>query len=141
MTVRLATVEDIPALVGMGAKFHAMSPHSFMGEYDPMGVTRMLRFMVQSPQAVLLTNGNGLIGGTYAPVYFAPSKWMVEENFWWSGKDGFALLGALLDHAQGWGAAFCLLSTLENDRSPAIGRMLRGKGFRLMERRYIKELA
>lgn len=141
MTVRLATVEDIPALVEMGAKFHAMSPHQFMGAYDHAGIARMLRFMIDSPQAVLLTNGEGLIGGTYAPVYFAPSTWMIEENFWWAGKDGFALLDNLLDHAKGWGAAFCLLSTLENDRSKAIGRLLKGKGFRLMERRYIKELA
>lgn len=141
MTVRTATVEDIPALVEMGAKFHAMSPHKFMGEYDEAGIARMLRFMVESPQAVLLTNGEGLIGGTYAPVYFAPSTWMIEENFWWAGKDGFGLLDNLLDHAKGWGAAFCLLSTLENERSPAIGRLLKSKGFRLMERRYIKELA
>lgn len=140
MTVRTATVEDIPALVEMGAKFHAMSPHSFMGEYDPAGIARMLRFMIDSPQAVLLTNGEGLIGGTYAPVYFAPSTWMVEENFWWAGRDGFALLDAMLEHAKGFGASFCLLSTLENDRSKAIGRLLKGKGFRLMESRYIKEL-
>lgn len=141
MTVRLATVEDVPALVEMGAKFHAMSPHEFMGEYDPQATARMLVFMVQSPQAVLMTNGEGVIGGTYAPVYFQPAKWMIEENFWWSGKDGFALLEAMLVHAKGWGADFCLLSTLENDHSKAIDRLLTRKGFRLMERRYIKEIA
>lgn len=136
----LATVEDIPALVEMGAKFHAMSPHKFMGEYDPQATARMLAFMIDSPQAVLMTNGEGVIGGTYAPVYFAPSTWMIEENFWWSGKDGFALLEAMLIHAKGWGAEFCLLSTLENEHSKAIDRLLTRKGFRLMERRYIKEL-
>lgn len=140
MTVRLATIEDIPALVEMGAKFHAMSPHKFMGEYDPNATGRMLRFMIESPQAVLMTNGDGLIGGTYAPVYFQPSTWMIEENFWWSGRDGFALLEAMLIHAKGWGAAFCLLSTLENNHSKAIDRLLTRRGFRLMERRYIKEL-
>ena len=140
MTVRTATVEDIPPLVEMGAKFHAMSPHLFMGDFDPSGVANVLRFMIESPQSVVLTNGAGLIGGTYSPVYFAPSKWMLEENFWWSGKDGFALLEAHLDHAKGWGARFYLLSTLENDRSSAIGRLLTRKGFKPLERRYIKEL-
>lgn len=141
MTVRIATAEDIPALVEIGAKFHAMSPHKFMGEYDKEGAANVLRFMVDSPQSVLMTNGDGFIGGTYAPVYFAPSKWMLEENFWFSGKDGFALLEAMLIHAKGWGADFCLLSTLENDHSKAIDRLLTRKGFRLMERRYIKEIA
>jgi hypothetical protein len=141
MSPWLATVEDIPALVEMGAKFHAMSPHKFMGEYDPQATGRMLAFMIDSPQAVLMTNGEGVIGGTYAPVYFQPSVWMIEENFWWAGKDGFALLEAMLIHARGWGAAFCLLSALENDHSKAIDRLLTRKGFRLMERRYIKEIA
>lgn len=136
----IATTADLPMLVDLGAKFHAMSPHRFMGEYDPEGTARVLRFMIESPQAVLMTNGEGAIGGTYAPVYFAPSKWMIEENFWYAGKDGFALLEAMLVHAKGWGADFCLLSTLENDHSKAIDRLLTRKGFRLMERRYIKEL-
>jgi len=136
----LATAADVPNMVEIGAKFHAMSPHRSMGEYDPAGISRMLHFMVESPQSVLMTNGEGFIGGTYAPVYFAPSKWMLEENFWFSGKDGFSLLEAMLIHGKGWGADFCVLSTLENEHSKAIDRLLTRKGFRLMERRYIKEI-
>ena len=140
MTVRLATVDDIPALVEMGAKFHAMSPHSFMGEYDADGAANVLRFMIDSPQAIVLTNERGMIGGTFAPVFFAPGKWMLEENYWWAGADGFALLDAHLEYAKGWGARFYLLSTLEHDRSAAINRLVTRKGFVPLERRYIKEL-
>ncbi len=82
MAIRKATTEDIPALVEMGAKFHAMSPHSFMGEYDATGAANVLRFMIESPQSLVLTNGKGMIGGTFAPVFFAPGKWMLEENYW-----------------------------------------------------------
>lgn len=141
MTVKAAQQSDIPALVEMGARFHAMSPHKFMGEYDREGAARVLEFMVTSPQASVLTNGTGLIGGTFAPVYFAPDKWMLEENFWWAGTDGFELLSAHLDRAKEWGAHFYLLSTLENDRSPAINRLVTRKGFKPLERRYIMELA
>lgn len=136
----IATVDDIPALVELGAKFHVMSPHGFMGEYDPAGIARMLRFMIDSPQAVVMTNGQGAIGGTYSPVYFAPSKWMLEENFWYAGRDGFELLEAVTIHAKGWGADFLLLSTLENTQSKAIDRLITRRGFRMLERRYIKEL-
>lgn len=139
--IREASLADIPSLVEMGARFHAMSPHRFMGEYDPEGIAHVLAFMIDSPQAVLLTNGTGLIGATFSPVYFAPSTWMLEENFWWAQGGGFELLSALLVHGKAWGASFVLLSTLENEHSTAIDRLLTRQGFKLMERRYIKELA
>lgn len=141
MTVRKALIEDIPSLVEMGSNFHAMSPHSFMGEYDATGAANVLRFMIESPQSLVLTNGQGMIGGTFAPVFFAPGKWMLEENYWWAGADGFALLDAHLEHAKAWGASFYLLSTLENERSAAITRLVTRKGFKPLERRFIKELA
>lgn len=140
MIPRLAVVEDIPALVEIGAKFHAMSPHNFMGEFDKEAVSNVLRFMIESPQAVLMTNGAGLIGATYTPVYFSPSKWMVHENFWFAEGGGFDLLDSLMVHAKGWGASFCLLSSLENRYAKAMDRKLTRMGFRLLERSYIKEL-
>lgn len=141
MTQRLATAEDIPALVEMGRKFHAMSPHVSMGAYDAEAIERMVRFMIESPQSVVLTNGTGAIGAVYAPVYFCPSKWMCEESYWWAEKDGMALLDGLLEHARGWGAGFLYLSTLENALSPVVDRLLRRRGFKLLERRYMLEIA
>ena len=140
MTVRTATVEDIPALVEMGAKFHAMSPHQFLGDYDAEGIGNMLHFMATNAGAILLTNGEGLIGGVLAPVYFAPSKIMAEESFWWAGKGGGELLAAFEEAARAKGAHFVLLSTLENERSAIIDRSVTRKGYRPVERRYIKEL-
>lgn len=138
--IREATHADIPALVAWGREFHGIAPHRPMGEYDPSAVARMLRFMIDSPQAMVLTNGNGGIGGVYAPVYFNPSKWMFEESFWWAERGGLDLLDAAIEEGRKWGASFLLLSTLENRKSPAIHRLLAGKGFSLLERRYLKEL-
>lgn len=111
-----------------------------MGGYEPEPVARMLRFMIESPQALVLTNGEGAIGGVYAPVYFNPAKWMLEESFWWARKDGMSLLDAAIEEGRQWGASFLLLSTLENSKSPAIHRVLARKGFSMLERRYLKEL-
>lgn len=127
-------------MVAWGRDFHAMAPHNPMGEYDEAAVSRMLRFMVESPQALVLTNGAGAIGETFAPVYFNPAKWMLDENFWWAAKDGLSLLEAALEQAKVWGAAFLMMSTLENSKSAAIHRLLARKGFALLERRYVKEL-
>lgn len=140
MTVREARVEDIPGLVEMGARFHAMSPHRFLGEYDPTGIAVMLEFMIASPSATILTNGSGLIGGVLAPIYFAPSKLMMEESFWWAGEGGGELLTAFEHVAKVMGAAFVLLSTLENERSDAMARVMKRNGYTQVERRHIKEL-
>ncbi len=138
---RLATVEDIPALVEMGAKFHAMSPHAFLGEYDPAGITNLLTFFVTGNTTILLTNGEGIIGGVLAPVYFAPTKIMAEESFLWARKGGGELLAAFEAEAKGRGAAFVLMSTLENEKVRAMDRVMIRSGYRAVERRYIKELA
>lgn len=139
---RLATPEDVPAIVALGRKFHAMSPHKDMAEYDDLGVSRVVSFMIDSPQSVVLFNGTGVIGATYAPVYFAPAKWMCDENFWFSdSKGGLELLEGLVVHAKGWGASHLRLSTLENEKSKVIDRLLTRRGFRLLERSYLLELA
>lgn len=141
MTVRQATEADIPAMVEMGRRFHAMSPHKGMGEYDAAAVGRVLAFMIVSPQSVVLTNGDGVIGGTLSPVYFNPAKWQLEENFWWAERGGQDLLAGLFDWGRERGASFLMMSTLENDRSDVIDRLMCRKGFVMLERRYMKEIA
>ena len=55
MTVRAATEADIAAIVAIGARFHAMSPHRFMGEYDPAGIENTVRYLgVDVEDALLL---------------------------------------------------------------------------------------
>jgi len=138
MTIRQATADDIPALVEMGAKFHAMSPHAFLGEYDRQGIANLLSYMAAN--AILLTNGEGIIGGIIAPVYFAPTRLMAEESFLWAHKGGFDLLTAFEEEAKRRGASFVLMSTLENGKVRAMDRMMTRSGYRAVERRYIKEL-
>lgn len=139
---RLATLDDIPAIVALGKKFHAMSPHKDMADYDEEGIARVVAFMIESPQSVVLFNGAGVIGATYAPIYFSPSQWMADENYWFSDtRGGLELLEGLIEHAKGWGASHLRLSTLENDKSSVIDRLLTRKGFRLIERSYLLELA
>jgi hypothetical protein len=74
VTPRLAIAEDIPALVKIGTKFHAMSPHKWMGEFDGAAIGRMLAFLIDNPAGLVVTNGEGVIGGMMSPVYFNPSK-------------------------------------------------------------------
>lgn len=138
--IRKATDTDIPRLAAMGERFHAMSPHKGMGEYDREAVARMLRFLLGNPHALVLTNGDGVIGGMMAPVYFNPAKTMMEESFWYAEKGGKDLLKAFCKEARLMGADYVYLSTLTNDRSDIIDRVVTHMEFRPVERRYVKEL-
>lgn len=138
--IRKANEMDIPSIAAMGRKFHAMSTHHHMGEYDEEAICRMLSFMVGSDHAVVLTNGQGFIGGVVAPIYFNPAKLMMEESFWWAERGGRDLLKALEKEAKIMGASCLCLSTLDNDRSNVIGRVVTGSGYAPLERRYVKEL-
>ncbi len=138
--IRPATTEDIPHLVEMGREFHAMSPHKPMGEFDGEAVGRMLDFLISSPSALVLTNGDGAIGGVMAPIYFCPTKLMMEESFWWARKGGRDLLREFSVQAKAMGASCIYLSTLRNDRSDIVDRIVSGMGFGMVEHRYVKDL-
>lgn len=140
MTCYEATLADIPGLVDMGVNFHEMSPHRNMGEYNKVAISNVLTYMIQSPDALVITNGEGLIGGIMAAVYFDPSKMMMEESFWWASRGGREMLDMFIRKSREMGAAYVLLSTLENDRIDAMGRILQKSGFAPIERRYLKEL-
>lgn len=138
--IRRAIEADIPALVEMGRKFHAMAPHGPMGAFDEAGVENVLRFLITSPSALVLTNGDGAIGGVLAPIYFCPSKLMMDESFWFAGTGGRDLLRAFTEESRKMGAACVVLSTLENDKSEIVHRIVSRMGFAPVERRYVKEL-
>lgn len=138
--VRLAVEEDIPAIVKMGKEFHAMSPHVGMGEYDEAAIERLLIYLIENDQGVVLWNGTGVIGGLMAPVYFNPDKMMLEEAFWFARKGGRELLKEFQAKAREMGADFVLLSTLVNDFAPVVDRIVTRMGYAPIERRWLKEL-
>lgn len=135
-----ATEADIPALVEMGRKFHAMSPHKFLGGYDGEAVARVLRFLIENPAGMVLTNGDGVIGGMMAPIFYQPGKMMLEESFWWADRGGRDLLREFTEEGRKMGATCVLLSTLENDKSEIVHRIVSRMGFTPVERRYVKDL-
>lgn len=141
MTPWIATEADIPVLVEIGRKFHAMSPHKPVGPFDAEAVGRVLVMLIAHPDGLVMTNGVGAIGGMIAPVYFSPGVKMMEEHFWFSdiggGRD---LLRAFENVSRETGADYVMLSTLENDKSQVIDRVVSRMGFIPIERRYMKDL-
>ena len=108
--IRRATVDDIPALVAMGQKFHAMSGQAC--PFDPDASAAFLAQLAASDQAVILTTGAGAIGGVLMPAYCAPSWVMAVELFWWAERDGLHLLRAFEDWARESGAQEVRMTSL-----------------------------
>lgn len=138
--VRVATESDVPALLAMGREFHALA-YAGMGNLDEESALQLLRTLIRSARGLVLTNGSGAIGGVISPGWFQTNSMIMEEAFWWSAHGGGRdLLRAFVTRSRAMGATSIMLSTLDNDRHAAVDRIVRGFGFKPIERRYTMAL-
>lgn len=137
--IRQARLSDIPRIVEMGAKFHAMSDYTFV-EYDPVASAAFLEATIQNPDGIVLCHEQGMIGGALVPLYFNPAKRVAVETFWWADANGMALL----DHFEWWaearGAVAVTLSCLGNKRDKALGRVFERRGYSKAETSYMRAI-
>lgn len=136
--VRSASIADVPMLVEMGRLFHDGSPYAALGPFDPVAVELFLRHMLALPNAVVLTHGDGAIGGIIVQLPFSPSVTVMEEAFWWARRDGRLLLAALEAEATKRGAKAMILSTMAE--RPGMAGMVQRRGYAPAERKYLKAL-
>jgi hypothetical protein len=137
--VRPAVESDVPDLLAMGRAFHAYA-YAGMCDLDEAKALDLLRALMRSPRGLVLTNGKGAIGGVISPGWFQAGSMIMEEAFWWAGTGGRGLLRQFVARSKTMGATSIMLSTLENDRSAAVDRIVRHLGFMPIERRYTMKL-
>lgn len=130
--IRTATIDDIPAVVGMGAKFHAQADLPFA--YDPDAFADFAGGLIGG--GVILLSDVGMIGGVVAPAFCGPSYRMAVELFWWAERDGLALLRAFEGWAADQGANEVRLSTLA--ALPRADALVKRKGYAPNEISYRK---
>lgn len=138
--VRLACEDDIPVLMAMGRDFHAYA-YTGMGALNEPSALQLLRSLLQSPRGLVLTNGKGAIGGILSPGWFQANSMIMEEAFWWSTQGGRDLLREFVSRSRAMGATSIMLTTLDNERTSAVDRIVRRFGFAPIERRYTMKLA
>lgn len=137
--VRPAVESDVPALLAMGREFHALA-YTSMGALDEASALQLLRSLMRSPRGLVLTNGVGAIGGVISPGWFQAKSLVMEEAFWWSAQGGRDLLREFVIRSRAMGATSIMLSTLDNERTAAVDRIVRRFGFSPIERRYTMKL-
>lgn len=83
----------------MGREFFAATGHP--ARFDADAFADILARLMDDPRSVLLVSDNGMIGGSLAPLYCAPSWVTAVEFFWWS-QDGHGM--RLLRDFERWAA-------------------------------------
>ncbi len=138
--MREATEADMPRLLEIGQKFYDRSPYKSLGPYDKEAAQRAMMYMVNSPDALVLTNEHGAIGGLLVPVWFSPTIKVAEVQFNEFRRGGLAAILEFEKVVSEMGAMFMHLSRFADHRMLAGDRMLAKIGFRPVEHRYVKEL-
>ena len=104
MSVRPATEDDLPRLMGYADSFLSYHPVTsmFPRERDAMEAT--LRKLMSDENGALLVHDHGVIGGIISPLWCAPSVIVATELFWWADAQGRPLMKAFEEWAREKGA-------------------------------------
>lgn len=136
--IRLAEDADIPRIVAMGERFHALAGHDI--PYDREAVADFLRATMANPDAAVICHDHGMIGGVLVPLYYNPAAVMAVETFWWAERDGRSLLAAFEGWAHGRGAKRVVVSRLEGKGDRALDALFRRRGYAPMEHSYVRAI-
>ena len=152
MIVRSAIAEDLPRYLPLAQAFHAASPMHGVIPFDNEGYSDFyLRAMLDPTVGVWLAEDEGAVigiaGALFYPMYFSPTSMVVQELWWWltpeaRGKGaGQAMYKTIESWAIAKGAVALFMIALEDERADKMASLYARKGFRPMERTYIREVA
>lgn len=151
VTVRKATIEDLPEYVVLAQEFHAASPMHGSIAFDPKGYADFFTGALQNPDmgiwlAETETELVGITGAINYPLYFSPSSNVVQELWWWltPSARGTGAGAKMFDCIKSWAkeksAAAMFMIALEDDRASKMEKLYRRAGFKPLERTFIKEV-
>lgn len=152
MIVRNAIAEDLPRYLPLGQAFHAASPMREIIPFDPEGYAEFFLQAIHNPNmGVWLAEENnnivGIAGALFYPMYFSPSSMVAQELWWWLNPEtrgrgaGQAMYSVIESWAIAKGATALFMIALENERVDSMASLYARKGFRPLERTFIKEVA
>jgi GNAT superfamily N-acetyltransferase len=150
--VRNAIAEDLPRYLPLAQAFHAASPMHGVIPFDADGYSDFYLRAIHDPSVgVWLAEDDGKIigiaGALFYPMYFSPTSMVVQELWWWltpesRGKGaGQAMYKTIESWAAAKGAVALFMIALEDERADKMANLYAQKGFRPMERTYIREVA
>lgn len=148
--IRVATANDVPALMRMARSFIAYSRHGAMIDIADSELEAQTRAILAQPNmSVFVAELDGevvaMLIGALTSLWFAPSKTMAAELAWWVDERArmSPIAIKLVRMYEGWasanGAQFITMSSLAMNSGPDVGRMLERLGYAKAEMTHIKE--
>lgn len=152
MIVRCATADDLPLYLPLAQAFHAASPMHNVISFDVNGYSDFYLRAVNDPSmGVWLAEDTGkligIAGALSYPMYFSPTSMVVQELWWWltpeaRGKGaGQAMYDTIESWAKAKNAVAFFMIALEDDRVNKMANLYARKGFRPMERTFMRKVA
>lgn len=141
-TIREAGADDMPALISMSRKFHAISPWSHLPIDDDRLTETLGGFLASEKVGVFVTSDlSGMIGVMVGPVFFATVS-VAQEIAWWCERPGHGsyLLLAAEKWARDNGAVSLQIARLAGINDDMMHRMYERRGYALSEIFYNKAL-
>jgi len=106
VTIREATLADVPALVAMGADFLHTTSYARLVADNPAQMDRLARQLIASDDGLLLVADAGALVGMIGVLVFPhhlSGERIAGELFWWVDPTVRGALGVrLLRQAEGW---------------------------------------
>jgi GNAT superfamily N-acetyltransferase len=119
-------------LQDVARRFWEITPYR-VGDVDPQAVDDMVGGLIDG-SGVVFRHEWGAIGGFVSPMWMSPSVLVASELFWWSEREGLALLRAFEDWAKDQGAvAVNMIGLATNERA---GRIYERRGYAPVEQVY-----
>jgi len=135
LSVRPATEDDIPLLVELGEKFHALSDEG--GEFCPATFAKFLSYLMQ--EGCVFVSKRGMLGGLAWPSPWSKDYLIAMESFWWAEDgQGRALANAFEAWAEAKGAKSLRMGFLYALAPEKVERMLKMRGYQPLETIMVK---
>ena len=140
-SIREATIDDLPHLLEIGERLHAMSPWSDQ-VFCPEQTSQTISSLIASPDGVVFYNGQGMLGGIVAQAAFGVGR-VAQELFWFADAGGRDLIQAFEQWSADQGANGVIMLNLALDprTDKLMDRLYSRRGYEMRERTYYKDLS
>lgn len=137
--IRDAAPSDIPALVGMAARFAEKAGLTTHVGFDADSVAGVMASLIESDLGICLIGDDCMAGGLLYPHPCNARHLTGSELFWWSeGRDGLRLWAEMEARAKAKGAHSFVMVALDRVNPEAMGKTYRRRGYAPLETHYVK---
>jgi GNAT superfamily N-acetyltransferase len=151
LTVRVATLDDIPAYMVLAAAFVATTPISHIVPFDREGTAGFVSAALDNPDMLILVAEDageivGITGALIYPMYFNPAKLVAQELWWYltpkarGGSASKMLFQTIEKWAKDKGANAMFMIALADERVDTMAKVYKRSGYAPVERTYVKGL-